>query len=184
MGTRKPGCLLLPQTPTFMTRIQLPYFQMENYSTPSEIKYSDRMNTLQKGFYLLSAHVTTSNMPMPFAKTKQRCTHVNSIKYKKWIFFLKFRITGVLYRSILASDSWEEILSIGNHEIKRFSRVSLREQLGNELPEVVKQSQNYGTQLGVECGRPSERNVIWVCWNEVGFISFSFPGPRIDNWMA
>lgn len=58
-----------------MTRIQLPYFQMENYSTPSEIKYSDPMNTLQKGFYLLSAHdVTTCNMPMPFAKTKQMYT--------------------------------------------------------------------------------------------------------------
>lgn len=62
-----------------MTRIPLTYFQMENYSTPvEEIQYSDPVNTLQKVFfYFLNAHdVPASNVPLLFAKTEQRCTHV------------------------------------------------------------------------------------------------------------
>lgn len=96
------------------------------------------------GFYILDANdVTASHVPGSFAKTERRRTHVNSIKYRKW-FLKRLELQKSFHRSILAPDSWKEIFSIGNNEIERFSRVSLREQFKNGLPKDVKRSCDCG----------------------------------------
>lgn len=112
-GNQKLWVLRLRETPTFTTRIQLPYFQMGNESTAAEeIKYVDAMIS-KWGFHLLSApDFAHSNMPVPFAKTTKMhtCEFNKVLKSGFFFFFFKFRITGVFYRPFITSDSWKENL--------------------------------------------------------------------------
>lgn len=77
-----------------VTRTHLPYCHMDNNSTPIQELHPNWNKIfspkwhIAEGFHILNANdVTTSEMPVSFAKSKQRCTPVISVKYKKW--FLK-----------------------------------------------------------------------------------------------